>query len=426
VSSAPTKRLAGLVLVLAGTVAVLALSERSVGGWPGLLVLGLVALVDLVALRRTAQPVVTTQLEPTAMLRRPLELVVAASGSRVTDIAVGMPHELGGPLPLVRAGRRSRLEAKLSATPRRRGSHAIGEVWVTSESPLGLWRRRRVVPSSARVHVLPDLRGPADDPLGKELASDGERQAIGLLPGAGELKGLRPFQSGDDRRHVDWKATARTSVPIVREWQPDRRRSLMVVLDAGRLMRAEHEGESKFDAALRALGRLALAAETWGDRVGAVVYADKPLRHVPPLFGAGQAGRLLRFVADLEPASVESDLAQAMPFVLGHARRSLVVVVTDVVDAAGGAALLNPVVHLARQHVPIVVLLRDPSLDDALSRPIIEPKDAYVRAAADLVAKDRDEALVGLRARGVRALDLSMRSLALEVVQRYLEVRRGL
>ena len=70
-------------------------------------------------------------------------------------------------------------------------------------------QRRRVSPAPCRVNVLPDLRGPADDTLGREVMREGERHAVGLFAGAGELKGLRPFQSGDDRRDVDWKATAR-------------------------------------------------------------------------------------------------------------------------------------------------------------------------------------------------------------------------
>jgi uncharacterized protein (DUF58 family) len=188
-------------------------------------------------------------------------------------------------------------------------------------------------------------------------------------------------------------------------------------------MRAEHDGESKFDAGLRALARVAMAAEARGDAVGLVIYADRVLRYVPPLTGPGRAYRLLRFVGELEPVEHESELVRAAPHLLRQSRRSLVVVITDVLDATGANALTQGVMQLAKQHLPVVALLRDPHLDEALSEQVDRAEHAYVRAAAELAARERSQAVANLRARGVQAMDVSMRGLALEVVQRYVDAR---
>jgi uncharacterized protein (DUF58 family) len=199
---------------------------------------------------------------------------------------------------------------------------------------------------------------------------------------------------------------------------------VLVALDAGRLMRAEHDGESKFDAALRALARIALAAEARGDSVGAVVYADDVLRFVPPLHGAQQAQRLLRTVGPIEPIPVESDLGAAAPVILTHLRRrALVVVVSDVMDGLNAGSLTRGVASLSARHLSMVALVRDPALDESLRRPVRRAHGAYRRAAAEMVARERHDALALLRARGVVALDLSMRALALEVVQSYVDAR---
>jgi uncharacterized protein (DUF58 family) len=188
-------------------------------------------------------------------------------------------------------------------------------------------------------------------------------------------------------------------------------------------MRAEHDGESKFDAVLRALARLALAAETRGDRVGVLAFANEVLRWVPPLYGAGQAERLLRYLGDLEPVGGESDLSRAAPQILAGGRRTLVVVVSDVMDSAGAANLVAAVSQIGTRHVPAVALLRDPHLDAAFARPIRRTDDGFVRSAAELVARERSNALDLLRARGVWAFDLSMRAIAFRVVQAYLDAR---
>jgi uncharacterized protein (DUF58 family) len=211
--------------------------------------------------------------------------------------------------------------------------------------------------------------------------------------------------------------------PIVREWQPDRRRSVLFAIDCGRLMRAQAQGENKLDAALRAVARLALAAEARGDQVGVLAYASEVLRFVPPLSGASQAERLLRFLADIEPQPVESQPSRALPTLLAQGRRALVVWVTDVMDQVGVSALVSAVTQVATRHLPLVTLVRDPHLDDAFQRPVRRALDGYRRSAAELVAHDRHDALEHLRARRVAALDLSMRALALEVVDRYLKLR---
>ncbi len=421
----PTPRLAALLLLGAGVCALAAVWQVEEQALLTLLVLLVPVAVDLLFLRRRPAPRVERPGLITAALRRPFALhlrVHDAVGK--LEVAVAWPPELGAALPprrLVAHGESE--EIALSGVPKQRGVHAAGDVWLRLESPLGLWAHRVVDRGMSPVSVWPDLKGPGDDLVGRELEGEGTTLTWGLRQAGSDLRGLRPFQGGDDPRHVDWKATARAGSPVVREWQPDKRRVVMMAIDAGRLMRAEHDGESKFDAALRALGRLALAAEARGDQVGALVFTDRVLRFVPPLSGAGQCERLLRYLSDLKPRSVESDLTRALPQLLAVGRRSLVVVVSDVLDQAAAASLTAAVVELRVRHAAVVALLRDPHLDEAFARRIEDTPALYRRVAAELVAHDRHLALDGLRARGIWAFDLSMRALAFRLVQAYLDAR---
>jgi uncharacterized protein (DUF58 family) len=199
---------------------------------------------------------------------------------------------------------------------------------------------------------------------------------------------------------------------------------VLVALDAGRLMRAEHAGESKLDAAVRAVARLGLAAERLGDAVGVVVFADTIVAELPPLHAAGQAARLVRGLADVVPRGVGSDLGRALPRLLA-ARRSLVLTITDVLDEASAQALTGPLEQLGRSHVPVLVLLRDPALDAAIAAPVEAADDAWRRAAAELVARDRAGAVALVRSTGVPVLDLSVGAVAHRLVGAYTEVRRA-
>jgi uncharacterized protein (DUF58 family) len=420
----PSFRLAFAIFAAALLVGLAALVDASRGVlWACLLLLAPV-LWDGRTLSRAPAPHVRRPSSVRAALRHPFQVPLELEASRsVTQVALDWPEALGGPVPLTQIVPSQSQRLTQSALPRRRGSHALGPVWLWRSSPLGLWQRRYSVDAPCLVTVWPDLRGPAEDALGREQRDDGTIAALRPGQAGTELGGLRPFHTGDDPRHVDWKASARAGHPIVRQWHPDRQRWVIVVIDAGRLMRAEHDGENKFDAAVRALVRIGMAAQTRGDRVGTLLYADRSLRFIPPLSGPQQADQLVRACADLEPRSTQSEPAVAVPELLALSRRSLVIWLTDVLDADGAERLTRAVLAVATRHLPVVALLRDPSLDQAFARTIDGADAAYRRAAAELVARERDQALERLRARRIAALDLSMRTLALGVVRQYVETR---
>ena len=90
---------------------------------------------------------------------------------------------------------------------------------------------------------------------------------------------LREYAPGDDPRRVDWKASARRDAPVVREYQAEQGQTVLLVVDAGRLMTQlvdatppadGRPGRSRFDAALDAalvLADVAARAGTTGYEV---------------------------------------------------------------------------------------------------------------------------------------------------------------
>jgi len=412
----PSPRLALLVALAAAATALAGTAGLSLRASALALALVVPIALDLWLLGRSHRAVVVWPPELRGSLRRPLTARLEIVGARVTSAALGWPAALGGPLTPARVDpRRFQSEIAWAPTPRRRGAWPVGPMWLERESPLGLWRRRESHEAPLAAYVAPDLRGPADDVLAWAPRRARRPAAVGSVASSGDLAGLRPFGAGDDPRHVDWKASARLGVTMAREWRPDRRASLLLAIDAGRAMRSLHDGESKLDAALRTAARVALLAETRGDRVGACVFARQARRLVPSLSGPGQATRLLHALADIEPEAVESDLWQAVPHLASGARRSLVLVLTDVIDADGARALAAPARELSRRHVPVLVLVRDGTLDEALARPVLSEHDAYRRAAAELVLAERDAGIALLRAHGLAVVDASMRAVAARV-----------
>jgi uncharacterized protein (DUF58 family) len=81
-------------------------------------------------------------------------------------------------------------------------------------------------------------------------------------------------------------------------------------------------------------------------------------------------------------------------------------------------------VRLRRRHLPLVVTVRDPALDDAANAVPRTGDDAYARAVAGGLIADRDDTLRMLRSSGVETIDADARTLSPRLVNRYLDLKR--
>ena len=104
-------------------------------------------------------------------------------------------------------------------------------------------------------------------------------------------------------------------------------------------------------------------------------------------------------------------------------RRSLVVLLTTVVDEMN-ADLATRVGHaLAHRHLPLVVWLRDPEVDDLVTGPPSDATRAYRRGAAAELTAWRERSLLGLRRRGALVVDARPEELSMDLLSRYLEIK---
>ena len=92
-----------------------------------------------------------------------------------------------------------------------------------------------------------------------------------------DFDSLRDYLPGDDPRRVDWRATARRGRLVVRQYQHERNHTVLIAVDASRLMAGDVDGRSKLDHAVDAGLALAYAALQAGDRVGLLAF-DRELR----------------------------------------------------------------------------------------------------------------------------------------------------
>jgi uncharacterized protein (DUF58 family) len=319
---------------------------------------------------------------------------------------------------------------RYSLLPTARGKYGFGNTVLRFRTRLGLLWRQATYPTSADVKVYPDIREAKKHEL---YAHRNKRPDPGLrrmrIRGQGrEFESLREFAIGDEIRHISWAATARRGKIITRQYTIERSQNIVVLLDTGRLMTARIGKLTKLDHAVNATLSIAYVAAAGGDNVGLVAFSRRVVSYLPPRRGHDQINRLMEALYSLEPQMIEPSYKRAFNFFSANChRRSLVVILTDLVDRDASAELLAHTSQLIPRHLPLIITIGDTDLRELVRSEPASSADVYRQAVAEEILRQREEALTRIRHAGGLALDVPAGRLSLELVNKYLEVKeRGL
>jgi uncharacterized protein (DUF58 family) len=144
-----------------------------------------------------------------------------------------------------------------------------------------------------------------------------------------EPAGLRLYVPGDDVRALDWRVTARTGRPHVRERLEERDLEVWLVVDRSASL---HGGLAPAPgrAALEAAAALAAAACRQGRPLGLLQFTERVEEEVPPDTGRTHVRRTLAALHGLRPSGRGTALDVVLDGLAARlAHRTLVVVVSD-------------------------------------------------------------------------------------------------
>ena len=315
-------------------------------------------------------------------------------------------------------------------TPPKRGVFEFGRIAVRYLSRRRLAWCEAVAGKQMSVKVYPNMRRARE----VELKALGARSFVAARRksqwrGEGrDFESLRDYVRGDEMRHISWTATARRGKLVTRQYQMERDQTILIALDTGRLMTARIENETKLDSAVHAALALMSAAARAGDNAGLLVFGRRIKSFLPPKRGAEHLDAALEALHAVEPEMIEPSYSRAFEFVSANSRRrSLVVVLTDLVDEEGSAELLSSLKLLRPRHLPLVVTIADRDLKAVVRQPPATEKDLFTQSVAEEIMYQREAALRLVESQGGLALDVTAAVLAPKLLETYLRVKeRGL
>ena len=174
-----------------------------------------------------------------------------------------------------------------------------------------------------------------------------------------EFDEMRLYSPGDDVRRIDWNVTARMNTPYIRKYQEERELTVFLAVDASGSSDFGTTGQFKRELAAELAAVLSFAATTNNDKVGLLIFTDKPELIVPPRKGKRHVLRMVRdllvFTPEGRGTSIESALDTINRVVK---RRSITFLISDFLVEP--ESLRRPLAATNRRHDVIALDLHDP------------------------------------------------------------------
>jgi len=175
-----------------------------------------------------------------------------------------------------------------------------------------------------------------------------------------EFSEHREYSPGDDLRHLDWLAYARTDRFYIKQYEQETNLRAYILLDVSGSMNYRSDGVTKFEYGCLLAAMLAYLMARQQDAVGLVAFDEQIRKYLPPASTPSHLDRLFRALEELRPGRPTAisrtfhDLAERL-----H-RRSMVLVISDLYDEP--REVMRALQHFRhRRHQVIVLQVMDPA-----------------------------------------------------------------
>jgi uncharacterized protein (DUF58 family) len=305
-----------------------------------------------------------------------------------------------------------------------RGEITFGRICISRTSPAGFWRRKTFHGTAESVKVYPNYEPVIRFAL---LGMQHRESPMGIVrrPRQGSSRDfhqLRDYRDGDPFSQIDWKASSRRQMLISRDYQEQRDQTIIFLLDTGRRMRAMDGVIPQFDHALNAILLVSHIALRQGDKVGVKSFGGTD-RWLPPIKGAHAMPVLLNHLYDYQTTSAPSDFSGAVEQLMARQRQRALVIVMTNLRGEDGKELSGALQVLRSKHLVLLASLKEKTVEDATSTPVVHFNDALKFLAADHYQRERKEIISRLGMYGILTMDTTAQELATGLANRYLDIK---
>jgi uncharacterized protein (DUF58 family) len=235
-----------------------------------------------------------------------LRLANRAEVSQIVEVDDAIPDYLnvvdGSPKCLINLEPGEEKTVEYSVEAVKRGRHVLGPLRLKCADPSGVRDLERTLALKTIVTAIAEVEPEREIRIAPARTRNWVGQIVSRRIGIGsETWGLREYAQGDEMRHINWKATARTGRYITNEYEAERSGDVTIILDAREGSGKSDARNSPIEASIRAVSTIGAHVLMAKNRVGLIVFRDC-LDTVNPAFGKRQFYRISEKLLEVRSA----------------------------------------------------------------------------------------------------------------------------
>jgi uncharacterized protein (DUF58 family) len=310
----------------------------------------------------------------------------------------------------------------LYATARRLGRYQWPNFRARIGGVLGLAWWPRTLAAGGEFRVVPDILHTAERAAGANTRGAVAAQRSGS---GGEILQLREYRPGDPQRSIDWKASARARRLISRDFAEDQQLDIIVAVNSGRASGLAAGDTDRLALYANVAARLAQRAASLDDRIGLLVYAERPLAALAPGHGVSAVMRVRALLSEMSVQRADSNHALAAIRIRSLVRhRSLVILLTDLDDLTIAGEMRGAIRLLLPKHLPLVAAVSSERVGALAQGTASDEQEAYRVLAAQEYHNAQLRNAASLQALGAPAVLAAPYELDHAVLHAYENFRR--
>ena len=168
----------------------------------------------------------------------------------------------------------------------------------------------------------------------------------------------RIYTPGDDIRHLDWKVSARSKEPLIKQYEEERELSVFIVADLSASQDFGSKKQMKRDVVAELGAMIAYAASNSGDKVGVLVVTNRVKKIIELKKGRNHVLRIIRDLLSQETEPGGTALKQAFEETQRLLKHSGIIFILSDFKAEGYESALR---RLAKRHDVVAIKINDPA-----------------------------------------------------------------
>ncbi len=311
--------------------------------------------------------------------------------------------------------------------PFSRGSYIFGSLRIFINSPLGFVIRRLSFQQDQKVKVYPsfiqmrkyDFLTFHANQIGSGL------KKIRKLGHTMEFEQIKTYIPGDDSRALNWKATGKTGLLMVNQYQEEKSQAVYTLIDSGRSMKMPFDGLTLLDYAINSTLALSNVILRKGDKCGMLQFDTKVQKTVAAKQSKVQLGVLMDSLYNINTNFDDTDFSKVYAWVRQKInQRSLFIIYTNFEHLSGLKRQMPYLKGLSRHHHLVVVFFENSLLKAQEENTPSSWSAIVLKNISGKFNQDKKLMVRELEQYGISCIYCPPQQLTLASINKYLEIKQ--